>query len=165
MPLMMAVILVILRALPHIDPRKANYEKFSGVYEIIVSLSMTFMLGMHLMLLAIATGTDMPVARIIPAAVGAFFIVIGVLLPRAHPNWFIGIRTPWTLSSDVAWEKTHRFGGLLFVASGVVTILAALAAPGVATWVLIATAATATISVFAYSFVVWKREKESSSAG
>ena len=165
LPLMMAVILIILRLVPHIDPRRANFEKFKGAYEAIVILTMAFMLGLHLMLLALATGSQVPVARVIPGAVGAFFIAIGILLPRAHPNWFIGIRTPWTLTSDVAWEKTHKFGGTLFIATGILTVLAALVAPRTATWVLIAAGTVTVISVVAYSFIVWKREKEGRSAG
>ena len=163
MPLMMAVILVVLRLVPHIDPRRANYEKFRGAYEAIVILTMAFMLGLHLMLLAVATGVQVSLERVLPGAVGAFFIAIGVLLPRAHPNWFVGIRTPWTLTSDVVWEKTHKFGGILFTASGALTVAAALVAPRAATWVLIATGTVTAISVVAYSFVVWKRDKESRS--
>jgi uncharacterized membrane protein len=116
-PVMMAVMLVILRALPHIDPRRANYAKFSGMYEALIMVTMAFMLGIHLMLLSLATGSQVPVARVIPAAVGVFFMIIGAMLPRAHPNWFVGIRTPWTLTSDASWQKTHRLGGALFIAS------------------------------------------------
>lgn len=164
MPLMMAVILVILRLVPHIDPRGANYEKFRGAYDTIVALTMAFMLGLHFMHLAFAVGVDIPVEKVIPAAVGVFFIVIGILLPRVHPNWFIGIRTPWTLTSDIAWEKTHKLGGTLFIASGALVIAAVLVAPRTATWVLVAAGSVTAISVFAYSFIVWKRDKGSHSA-
>lgn len=162
MPLMMAVILVILRMVPLIDPRRANFEKFQGVYEAIIGVTMAFMLGLHIMLLALATGSNVPIARVIPAAVAVFFIVLGFLLPRAHPNWFVGIRTPWTLSNDVVWQKTHKIGGLLFVATGVLTLLAVLIAPRLATWVLIMAGVVTVVSVFAYSFIEWRREKESS---
>ena len=165
MPLLMAVILIVLRVVPLIDPRRANYEKFSGAYEAIVSATMVFMFGLHLMLLAVATGSKIPVARVVPGAVGLFFIFIGWLLPKAHPNWFIGIRTPWTLTSDVAWEKTHRLGGILFAACGIATVIAALVLPDQAIWVLMATTAATVVSLLAYSFIVWKRDKQPVSGG
>ena len=158
-PLVMAVMLVIFRILPHIDPRRASYEKFRGAYDGIVITTLAFMLGLHALLLASATGSEVPVGRIIPAAVGAFFMVLGVLLPKAHPNWFIGIRTPWTMSSDVAWERTHRLGGTLFMLSGVMAVLASVVAPRQAAWVLIVSASVTGVAVIAYSFVVWRREK------
>jgi uncharacterized membrane protein len=92
------------------------------------------------------------------------FIVIGNLLPRARPNWFVGIRTPWTLSSDRVWEKTHRFGGHVFVVVGILMILSGVV---VAAWartglsVLIALCAA---SVVIYSYVEWKREQNPASA-
>jgi uncharacterized membrane protein len=162
-PLVMATMLVIFRILPHIDPRRANYEKFRGAYDAIVITIMVFMTGLHMLLLASATGSEVPIARVIPAAVGAFFMVLGVLLPRAHPNWFIGIRTPWTMTSDVAWERTHRLGGTLFLLSGVLTVLASVVTPRQAAWVLIVSASVTGVTVIAYSFVVWRREKNAMS--
>jgi uncharacterized membrane protein len=158
-PLVMASMLVIFRILPHIDPRRANYEKFRGAYDAIVIATVVFMTGLHMLLLASATGSEVPIGRIIPAAVGAFFMVLGVLLPRAHPNWFIGIRTPWTMTSDVAWERTHRLGGTLFLLSGVLTVLASVATPRQAAWVLIVSASVTGVTVIAYSYVVWRQEK------
>jgi len=159
MPLMMAVILVILKLVPHIDPRKQNYEKFRGAYDAIVILILAFMLGLHVLMLAAATGRGVPFERIIPASVGAFFIVLGFILPRAHPNWFIGIRTPWTLSSDVSWERTHRLGGTLFMLTGALTLVSALIAPESSPWVLVSGGMVTVISLFIYSFIVWKREQ------
>jgi uncharacterized membrane protein len=164
-PVMMAVMLVILRALPHIDPRRANYAKFSGMYEALIMVTMAFMLGIHLMLLALATGSQVPVARVIPAAVGVFFMIIGAMLPRAHPNWFVGIRTPWTLTSDASWQKTHRLGGALFIASGLLAVLAAVAVPRLASWVLLAAGLVTVGVVFFYSYVTWKQDKGRNAAG
>ena len=162
-PLVMAVMLVIFRILPHIDPRRASYEKFRGAYDGIVITTLAFMFGLHILLLASATGSQVPVGRIIPAAAGAFFIVLGVLLPKAHPNWFIGIRTPWTMTSDVAWERTHRLAGTLFMLSGVLGVLASVVVPRQAALVLMVSASLTGVAVIVYSFVVWRREKTAGS--
>ncbi|MDO8501754.1 MAG: DUF1648 domain-containing protein [Gemmatimonadaceae bacterium] len=164
MPLMMAVIWPVMRLIPHIDPHRANYAKFRGMYEALIIATMAFMLAMHLLLLAAATGSHIPISRIVIGAVGAFFVVIGVLLPHAHPNWFVGIRTPWTLSSDLAWERTHKVGGLLFIATGTLTMLTTLLAPKQAMWVLLVSGTAMMVFLFVYSYVVWKKDGERHSA-
>jgi len=122
------------------------------------------MLGMHIIILGAALGYPVAMDRVFPVGLGVLFIVIGNLLPRARPNWFVGIRTPWTLSSDRVWEKTHRFGGHVFVVAGILMILSGVV---VAAWartglsVLIALCAA---SVVIYSYVEWKREQNPASA-
>jgi uncharacterized membrane protein len=155
-PLVMAVLWFVMRLLPHIDPRRVNYEKFSGMYESLIIATMTFMLGLHVLLLMSATGTAVAMDRVMMGGVGAFFVVIGVLLPRARPNWFVGIRTPWTLSSDLSWERTHRIGGLLFIVLGVVTVISALLVPRSPQWVVLGCGVPMVIFLFVYSYRVWK---------
>jgi uncharacterized membrane protein len=157
-PLLMSVIWLIMRALPHIDPRRANYAKFAGMYDALIIATMVFMLGAHVLVLVAAQGTPVAMGRIIIAGVGAFFIVTGVLLPRVHPNWFIGIRTPWTLSSNRSWEKTHKAGGPLFVLAGAMTLAFSAVAPGAATWVLFVSVTAVVVYLFAYSYLVWKKD-------
>jgi uncharacterized membrane protein len=57
---------------------------------------------------------------------GAFFVLFGLLAPRVRRNPWIGIRTPWTLSSDENWAKTHRFAGYTMTAGGLLAMVAAL---------------------------------------
>jgi uncharacterized membrane protein len=97
--------------------------------------------------------------RVVPIGVGVLLIVIGNLLPRARPNWFVGIRTPWTLSSDRVWEKTHRFGGHVFVAGGILIVLAALVTAQWAQVILVAVVTVSVASVLIYSYLEWKREQ------
>lgn len=157
-PLMMAVIWLIMRLVPHIDPRRANYEKFSGMYEALIIVTLAFMLGLHVLLLTAATGRVVAMGRIVMAGIGAFFVVIGVLLPRVHSNWFVGIRTPWTLSSDLSWERTHRLGGALFILVGALTLLSAVVVPRSSVFVLIVGGILVVPFLFVYSYWVWKED-------
>jgi uncharacterized membrane protein len=157
-PLIMALVWVILRAIPHIDPRKANYEKFSGMYDALVILILAFMLLMHLVVLMGATGTEIRMERILMPGVGVFIAIMGLLIPKVHPNWFVGIRTPWTLTSDLSWERTHKIGGTLFVILGLLMIASTFIAPEVSIWILVAAALGITIFLFAYSYQVWKTD-------
>jgi uncharacterized membrane protein len=158
LPVLMAALWLILRAIPHIDPRKANYEKFSGMYDALVILILAFMLLMHIVVLMGATGTHIRMERILMPGVGVFIAIMGLLIPKVHPNWFVGIRTPWTLTSDLSWERTHKIGGTLFVILGVLMIASTFLAPEVAIWILVAAALGITIFLFAYSYQVWKTD-------
>ena len=158
LPLMMALVWFIMRALPHIDPRRANYEKFSGMYDWLVILILVFMLGMHVVTLMAATGTPVRMDRVMMPAVGVFIAIMGLMIPRAHPNWFIGIRTPWTLTSDLSWQRTHKLGGSLMVVLGLLMVLSTFIAPEIAIWVLAAAAIAITVFLFAYSYQVWKSD-------
>ena len=157
-PVLLLGIWALVRVLPAIDPRGANYAKFGGAFEAIIDSVMLFLLGMHIVLLRAALGYPAQMERIVPFGIGVLVIVIGNLLPRCRPNWFVGIRTPWTLSSDRVWEKTHRFGGRVFVASGIIVILAGLISGLWANIVMAVVVVLCTISVLAYSYIEWKRE-------
>lgn len=150
--------------LPKIDPRGRNYAKFGDTFEAIIDSVMLFTLALHIVLLRSSLGYFVPMERVIPIGVGILLIIIGNLLPRARSNWFVGIRTPWTLSSDRVWEKTHRFGGRVFVAGGLLITLAGLFWVGAVPAVLLTVMILCAASVLIYSYLEWKREQPASSA-
>jgi uncharacterized membrane protein len=96
--------------------------------------------------------------RVVMPAVGIFIAIMGVLLPRAHPNWFVGFRTPWTLTSDLSWERTHKVGGALFIALGLLIVASTFIAPERAIWVLVVAALGVVAFLFIYSYQVWKQD-------
>ena len=99
--------------------------------------------------------------RVMPFAMGVFFVVLGNVLPRTRPNWLLGIRTPWTLSSDRVWERTHRVGGYLMLGAGLVAILAGLLVPDRAMFVMMGGITVAALGSIVYSYAVWRKERES----
>ena len=158
-PLFLILMWGLFRVLPAIDPRGSNYAKFGGAFEGMIVSIMLFMLALHIVMLRSALGYPVAMQRVVAIGVGVLLAVIGNLLPRARPNWFIGIRTPWTLSSDRVWEKTHRFGGHVFVAGGILIILAGLVTAHWASILLVTIVLLCTAAVFVYSYVEWKREQ------
>ena len=162
LPAGIALMALLVPVLPRIDPRGANYEKFRPTYHLVMNAVLTLMLGVHVAVLATSLGADVPVARLAPAGVGILLLVIGNALPRARPNWMFGIRTPWTLSSERVWERTHRVGGYCMVAAGVVILLSALLPPGRTPVMLFIGAITvASLVPLVYSFVAWRQERGS----
>ena len=154
----------LVRVLPRIDPRGSNYAKFGGAFEAIIDTIMLFVLALHIVALRAALGHPVEMERILPIGIGVLLIVIGNLLPRARPNWFVGIRTPWTLSSDRVWEKTHRFGGRIFVAGGLIITIASFLWVQEAHVVLFAVMVLVASSVMIYSYLEWKREQPAAGA-
>ena len=130
--------------LPRLDPRRANYARFGPTYDLVVATVIVFQVALHVLLLGVALGWPVAVDTVIIVGVGLLLLLLGNVLPRVRPNWFIGIRTPWTLSSDRAWEKTHRVGGYIFSAAGLVVVAAAALPAAWKTWVIVAAAATIT---------------------
>lgn len=125
-PLLMVAIWLGMQFLPNIDPRRHNYKKFESSYEIAIGVLVTFAFVLQMAIILSSLGYDISMDRIIMVMAGVMFVVIGNYLPKAKSNFFYGIKTPWTLSSEISWKKTHRLGGRLFVVSGLAIILSSL---------------------------------------
>ena len=120
-PLIMTGFVALLAVLPRIDPYKKNYEKFRDYYEGFILLFVLFMLAIQVQIILWSIGYQISPNLTFPILIGILFIYIGFLLGHAEQNWFVGIRTPWTLSSKTVWKKTHELGGKLFKIAGVIS--------------------------------------------
>jgi uncharacterized membrane protein len=89
---------------------------------------------------------------------GILFIFIGYMLRQAKRNWFIGIRTPWTLSSDSVWDKTHRLGSALFMLSGAFAFAGSFFGGETAFWLMFVPLMGSALFLVAYSYVLYQRE-------
>lgn len=122
-PVMIVVICLMAYLLPKIDPKKLNYDKFWREYNLIIELITVFIAAVYLMMVIAAFGMNVRVEMWVPGLIGVLFIFIGNYMGRIKQNWFVGIKTPWTLSSEKVWYMTHRFGGRVFVIMGIIFIL------------------------------------------
>ncbi|HXH63747.1 MAG TPA: SdpI family protein [Gemmatimonadales bacterium] len=158
-PAMIAVLALLFQILPKIDPKRRNYEKFGDAYWLLANVLPFFLLCVHVMLLANGLGYPAPVGRLIPVGVGLLFIVLGNYLPRIQPNWFVGVRTPWTMSSDTVWRQTHRTAGWVFVTAGFVMLTGAVLPRVVYLPLLVVTVVLAPLVPIVQSYILWKREQ------
>ena len=150
---------VVFNVLPKIDPRHENYAKFLSSYWLIANAIIVFLLVAHGMIIAAGLGFSVKVDRLMPLGVGLLFIFLGNFLTRVEPNWFIGIRTPWTLSSDTVWRKTHRTGGWVFVLGGFVLASGAFLPHGAFLPLFVVTILFMPLIPIVQSYVLWKREQ------
>ena len=160
MPLVIAGLTGLFNVLPKVDPRHENYAKFLNTYWLIANAVLVFAAVAHALILANALGFTVQVDRLLPVGVGLLFAFLGNYLTRVEPNWFIGVRTPWTLSSDAVWRKVHRTAGWLFVIAGVVIAAGAFAPRNAFVPLFIATIVVAAAIPVVQSYVLWKREQQ-----
>ncbi|HVA80365.1 MAG TPA: SdpI family protein [Candidatus Binataceae bacterium] len=147
-------------ALPRIDPGRANYANFSIAYETIRTSVIALMAAVYLVTQLAIQGSAVNLGVIIPLMVGALMIGVGNVLPKLRPNWFVGIRTPWTLSSKTAWGQTHRFGGWLFVLVGFIFMLGVLLPPILRVIVWLPTIFGLILGLYVFSFVAWRNASD-----
>ncbi|PWK14908.1 SdpI family protein [Tumebacillus permanentifrigoris] len=149
---------MLMKVTRRIDPRSENYEKFEHVYDI-------FRLGITLILSAAMGATiffnlgyafSMQMFALV--GLGLFFIVIGNYMGQVRYNYFIGIKTPWTLADEEVWRRTHRASGPLIVVTGLVSVIAAFLPNVVAAWVF-GTVFAGSMLVFpmVYSYLQFQR--------
>lgn len=163
-PLVMVLMTVVFNVLPKVDPRRENYTKFLSSYWLIANAVIVFLLVAHAMILASGLGYAVRIDRLMPLGVGLLFVFLGNYLTRVEPNWFVGIRTPWTMSSDTMWRKTHRTGGWLMVIGGLVLAIGAFLPPGAFLPLFITTIVIVAVIPIVQSYVLWKRERGKKSA-
>jgi|AntRauMinimDraft_4_1070384.scaffolds.fasta_scaffold01644_3 uncharacterized membrane protein len=155
-PALMGVLFLLLAALPRIDPLRENVAAFRPTYDWLVVAVTAFLFVVHAGILAFNLGYEFPFTSLLVAAVSLLVYSVGAVLPRTERNWFIGIRTPWTLSSDAVWDRTHRLGGRLFKLAALVG-LGGLAFGEYAVYILVVPVVTVAVITAAYSYVVYSR--------
>jgi len=92
-------------------------------------------------------------------ALGFLFFYIGMIMKHLKRNWFIGIRTPWTISSDKVWDKTHKLGGILFRISGVITIFG-IFFKNYLLWFVLAPLLVSAVWLIVYSYLEYRKEQK-----
>jgi len=159
LPLMILGMRALLIVLPRIDPKGENYQKFASTYWLIFNGVIVFLGVLHLAILGYGLGAPVRMDRVVPAGVGVLLMVVGNYLTRVEPNWFVGIRTPWTLSSERVWHRTHRVGGWILVGGGFLVVLTLFVPAGAALPILLTTIGLVAVVPVVLSYLLWRRER------
>ena len=159
MPLVTLGMFLLFLLLPNIDPLKANIAQFRGIFNLLIVLITAFMLYIHGLTIAWSLGyQDFKMSAAMLPFLGILFIFIGYMLKHAKRNFFIGIRTPWTLSSDVVWEKTHQLGSVLFMISGALAVIGSFVSGPMAFWLIFIPLIGSTLFLIVYSYTLYRNE-------
>ena len=145
--------------LPRLDPKRRNYEKFQTYYEAFSLVLVAFiavMMGVAL-LESFRPGT-LSMGRVVSALVGLLFLFVGNLMGKVKPNFFMGIRNPWTLSDPDVWNRAHRLGGGLFFLTGLVTVVSAILLPEPVTFAVLMAGALLTALIPTVMSYFWYKK-------
>lgn len=157
MPFLLLFMLGVYLVVPRLEPLRANFEESRKYFNVLMLFLFGFMAYIYGLMLASNLGYEFNFTTFIIPAVALLFFIIGMSVEKIKRNWFMGIRTPWTLSNDVVWEKTHRFGGLLFKIAGVVALLGLFFIGVVAILFIVVPIILVTLLSFLYSYIQYKR--------
>lgn len=153
------------KILPKIDPKKANYLKYTSSFTLMRNIMVLFMIGLNWFTVGISLNENWDHRRIIPIFMGTLFILIGNYLPKVKSNYFVEIKTPWALSNDKVWRKTHKFGGYLFVIYGVFSIISGLIVNKYIQKGLAISIIFFIIIMYVYSYVIYRKESKKETQG
>lgn len=162
LPAILLGITFLLAIAPNIDPRGKNLRRSRPVYIVGWIIGVVALAGGQGLITWTAVGGGIEgevMARGVGVFIAAIMLLLGLVIAKARPNFFAGIRTPWTLSSDLSWDKTHRWASRIFLALGVAGLAAALLLPPEPVTIgLISALLVSTLGLVIYSFLVWKAD-------
>ncbi|NLI92278.1 MAG: SdpI family protein [Peptococcaceae bacterium] len=156
-PLIMLGVFLLLIFLPKIDPKKRNYPQMNRAYSAIVLVIMMFFSVMYFGTLGSALGYFEKVPSLVHLGVGVLFIVIGNYMGKLKHNYFMGIRTPWTLASEEVWYKTHRMAGPFWVIGGIIFMVSSLMPAGFMTIIVLIVIIGLVAVPIGYSYAIFRR--------
>ncbi|MBT7006936.1 SdpI family protein [Candidatus Falkowbacteria bacterium] len=159
-PLIAIGVYLLFVSLPLIDPKKDRYKDFSKTYHLFKTLIIGYLLYIFFISSFNAIGYNIPVEFAIPVGVGVLFILLGNYMGKIKPNWFMGIRTPWTLSSEEVWNKTHRFSGKIFVLGGIIISSLGFWPVYLRMPILMIVILLVVISTVVYSYLIYRKKKD-----
>jgi uncharacterized membrane protein len=158
LPGVAATVLVLFKIVPAIDPLGGNIERFQRYYDFFVVFAVGILAYVHGLVLAYNVGYRFDMTTVVVPLLAVTFVVAGYVIENARQNWFVGIRTPWTLSDEEVWDRTHQRAGVLFKLAGLVSLLA-LAFPEYFEVIVVAPVVAATLFATVYSFVLYRRKQ------
>ena len=160
-PIITAGLMVLVAFITRIEPRRGNFLQSEKAFTMFWYVLLLFFLMLHVTTTGIALGYNIPLPLVIGVGIGLMFIVLGNFMGKIRSTYTFGIRTPWTLDSDLSWNKTHRLGGKLFMATGVLVLLTAVLGSSILMFWVLMGGILITVGVsMVYSYIVWKNDPD-----
>ncbi|MFH1240479.1 MAG: SdpI family protein [Candidatus Diapherotrites archaeon] len=155
-PLIGIFMILLFWFIPKIAVFKENLKKFENEYYLFELFMILFFIVMFKLTLLPNFGFEFNMSWAIMPLIAILFIFIGIIMPKFKRNFFMGIRTPWTIANDVVWEKTHKLGGKLFIALGVISLIG-LILPDLFLYIFVAPVLLVVAILFVYSYLEFKK--------
>jgi len=154
------LMLILFPLLAKIDPKKKNYKNFKDSWEhmqTIMILFFAYIYGITMYITINPTSGNL-IGELMMSGIGVLFIILGLLMRKIKQNYFVGIKTPWTLEDTKVWDKTHEFGGWAFAAAGLIFLVNAwLQVQFTITFIIVITGII--LAPIVYSYLISKKQK------
>lgn len=160
MPIIAVVMFLMFLLIPRIDPLRENIKKFRKYFDGFIVLIILFLFYIYTLTILWSFEYRFDMGQALSPAFAVLFYFCGIMVFKAKRNWFIGIRTPWTMSSDIVWDKTHKLGGMLFKVSGLICLFGLLF-PAHAFWFVLAPVILFSVYLIVYSYLEYKKLQRS----
>lgn len=163
LPIVLTAVVGLIGLIPKIEPRKENFQMSGKAYRVTWGALLVFFLALHIVIImsVLEIGQANLLGNLIPLGLGGLFVVLGNMMGKVRSNFMFGIRTPWTLSSELSWNKTHRLGGRIMMSVGLLTILTGLfVSMEWAVYLLTGGLLLMLVVVMVYSWIVYKDDPE-----
>jgi len=142
---------------PLVDPLRKNYARFPGTLKLVRWLLPLMGVAVHVVVTLSGLGLPLDHGATVRAILAVFFVVLGNSMAKLRHNWFVGIRTPWTIASEEVWTRTHRLAAPIWVAGGLVQLVGAFL-PGTAGEAAIGASLAAMVLVpIGYSYLAFRK--------
>ena len=163
LPMIVAGIYCLMIVVPLVDPGRGNYANFSRAFNVIRMALVFFMAAIYGAAVVAAFGRPVDMTTVACLGCAAMFMFIGNFMGKIRPNWFVGVRTPWTLSSKMSWNKTHRLAGWLFIVMGLLFAVVGIVRTVWASALMVAIDVACLIWMIIYSYLVYRHDPERTS--
>ena len=159
LPVISAILFLVYMLIPKIDPLKGNIEKFRGHFDVFILLLFVFLFYVHMLTMLWNLSYRFNIIQLLAPAFGLLIYYAGIMMENAKQNWFIGVRTPWTMSSEVVWDKTNKLAGKLFKVAGVLAAMGVIF-PKYAIFLIMVPVILAAVYPIIYSYQKYQQEIE-----
>ena len=157
-PVFALIIFLMLKIIPEIDPLKENILKFEKYYETFIVLTIGFLIYVHVLIVLWNYGIKFNLVQFLAPAIAILLYYSGILLEKSERNWFIGVKTPWTISNEKVWKKANKVGGLFLKVMAVLSLLAIIV-PQYFLYLIVIPMILSSVYLIVYSYLEYKKEK------
>jgi len=160
LPILSLFMYLIFLFLPYFDPKREQYANFPEIYHRIKDVILGFLIILFLLTGFNGLGYRIDIGFWVPLMIGLLFIFLGLMMKKLSPNWFVGIRTPWTMTSEEVWKKTHAASAWVFAASGLLMMATVLVEPAIKIVLFVVSISLLVFVLPIYSYFLLNQEKK-----
>lgn len=163
MPFISTIMFIAFSFLPKLEPYRKNFAEFESYYDNFMIIIFGFLFYIFCLTIAWNLGVSFNLIQYMSPGLSLLFFYTALLLRQTKRNWFVGIRTPWTMQSPEVWRQTHDLGAKLFTLVAVLALLGTLL-PSLAFYLFFVPLVASIIYIYIFSYIQYTKLKKANKA-